>query len=118
MLSAAKHLWAHRARPFASLRVTLHSRSCLLKLIIYSHREYPCILIGDTAQLSLSPSKASSGREQEVVFALRFPLLITGHDLCYKSTFHMLYLSIYDLISDMALVTCVCSVFTKYFVEH
>src|SRR6266849_694518 len=34
MLSEAKHLSAHRDRPFASLRVTNHSRSCLLKLII------------------------------------------------------------------------------------
>jgi hypothetical protein len=34
MLSAAKHLFAHRERPFAPLRVTKHDRSWLLKLII------------------------------------------------------------------------------------
>src|SRR5713226_9615837 len=34
MLSAAKHLSAHRERPFAALRVTKHYRCCLLKFII------------------------------------------------------------------------------------
>jgi len=34
ILSGAKDLFAHRERPFAPLRVTKHSRSWLLKLII------------------------------------------------------------------------------------
>jgi hypothetical protein len=34
MLSAGKHLVTHGGRPFAALRVTCYSRSCLLKLII------------------------------------------------------------------------------------
>ena len=38
MLSEAKHLSAHRDRPFASLRVTNHSRSCLLNFIITCYK--------------------------------------------------------------------------------
>ena len=39
MLSEAKHLSAHRDRPFAALRVTNHSRSCLLYFIIARLRQ-------------------------------------------------------------------------------
>ncbi len=55
MLSEAKHLSAHRERPFAEftlersegLRVTIHSRSCLLKFIIggRAKRERICRLV-------------------------------------------------------------------------
>ena len=34
MLSEAKHLGAHRGRPFAALRVTTYDRSWLVKIII------------------------------------------------------------------------------------
>src|SRR6266481_764763 len=40
MLSTAKHLFAHRERPFAALRVTTHDRSWLLKIIIAPLRLY------------------------------------------------------------------------------
>src|SRR3989442_10216422 len=41
MLSAAKHLSAHRDRPFAALRVTTHDRCCLLKFIIGPYSRVP-----------------------------------------------------------------------------